>query len=436
MSHLWFCLLAAGSPDSDPAPSAPLESSTDIRCSTRVRAPPSHLSDYHCYFALATLHEPHTYREASTNPLWQQAMADELDALHKTHTWDMTTLPPGKSAVGWDSLRNMALIMRRLLLHVARLTSVRSLLAVAAVRHWPLFQMDVKNAFLNGDLLEEVYMQPPPGYPDSQNQVCHLRRALYGLKHAGRDLQKFLSQQFEMKDLGTLSYFLGLEVTSSSDGYYLSQAKYASDLFSKASLTDSKIVSTPLELNVKLNTTDGTSRGHSFMVFTSRHSLPLSCAPMLMQTGLEIPLIVALPQVIASYWVPLLSLSVARNSLLLLVPVLKLSTVLLPMPPRNSFWLRWLLADMGAPQTTSTPIHSDNHSAIHIAHNDIFHERTKHIEIDCHFIRHHLQQNALHLLSVSSKDQLADVFTKSHPPGRLCDLVSKLKMASSSPPCV
>jgi hypothetical protein len=60
----------AGSPDSDPAPSAPSESPTDIRRSTRVRAPPSHLSNYHCYFALATLHEPHTYREVSTNPLW------------------------------------------------------------------------------------------------------------------------------------------------------------------------------------------------------------------------------------------------------------------------------------------------------------------------------------------------------------------------------
>ena len=136
--------------------------------------------------------------------------------------------------------------------------------------------MDVKNAFLNGDLHEEVYMQPPPGYPHSGSQVCHLRRALYGLKQALRawfekfssivaqqgftssphdtalfvrrsfagitlillyvddmiitgddsagirSLQHFLSQHFEMKDLGTLSYFLGLEVTSSSNGYYLS----------------------------------------------------------------------------------------------------------------------------------------------------------------------------------------------------------------------
>jgi hypothetical protein len=67
-------------------------------------------------------------------------------------------------------------------------------------------------------------------------------------------------------------------------------------------------------------------------------------------------------------------------------------------------WLCCLLTDMGAPQTTSTPIHYDNRSAIHIAHNDVFHERTKHIEIDCHFIRYHLQQSALHLLSVSSED--------------------------------
>ena len=72
-----------------------------------------------------------------------------------------------------------------------------------------------------------------------------------------RSLQHFLSQHFEMKDLGTLSYFLGLEVTSSSDGYYLFQAKYAFDLLSKANITDNKTVSIPLEYTAKLTLLDG-----------------------------------------------------------------------------------------------------------------------------------------------------------------------------------
>jgi hypothetical protein len=74
-----------------------------------------------------------------------------------------------------------------------------------------------------------------------------------------RDLQHFLSQNFEMKDLGQLNYFLGLEVTSGSDGYYLSQPKYASDLLSKASLTDNKTCTSPLEPNIRLLATGGES---------------------------------------------------------------------------------------------------------------------------------------------------------------------------------
>ena len=69
---------------------------------------------------------------------------------------------------------------------VARISSVRALLAVVAASIWDLFQMDVKNAFLNGDLSEEVYIQPSPGLSVESNKVCHLRRALYGLKQAPR----------------------------------------------------------------------------------------------------------------------------------------------------------------------------------------------------------------------------------------------------------
>ena len=171
--------------------------------------------------------------------------------------------------------------------------------------------MDVKNAFLNGELSEEVYMQPPPGLSVESNKVCHLRRALYGLKQAPRawfakfsstisrlgymvshydfalflcctdkdtillllyvddmiitgddfsgiqELKVFFNRQFEMKDLGHLSYFLGLEITHSTDGLYITQAKYASKLLSRAGLTDSKTVDTPVELNAHLTPTGG-----------------------------------------------------------------------------------------------------------------------------------------------------------------------------------
>ena len=262
-------------------------------------------------------------------------MKEELDALSKNHTWDLVTLPPGKSVVGCKWIykiktRSDGSIERykaRLVAKgftqeygidyeetfapVARISSVRALLAVAAANKWNLFQMDVKNAFLNGDLSEEVYMQPPPGLSVESNKVCHLRRALYGLKQAPRawfakfsstisrlgymashydsalflrrtdkgtillllyvddmiitgddlsgiqELKDFLSQQFEMKDLGHLSYFLDLEITHSTDGLYITQAKYASELLSRAGLTDSKTVDTPVELNAHLTPSGG-----------------------------------------------------------------------------------------------------------------------------------------------------------------------------------
>ena len=85
---------------------------------------------------------------------------------------------------------------------------------------------------------------------------------------------------------------------------------------------------------------------------------------------------------------------------------------------------------MGLTHSSPTVIHCDNRSAIQISHNDVFHECTKHIEIDCHIMHHHLSTGILRLLPVSSSDQNIDIFTKTFSPGRFHDLVSKLKMAS------
>ena len=118
------------------------------------------------------------------------------------------TLPPGKSVVGCKWIHknktrfngSIELYKARLVVKcftqeygindeetfapVARISSICALLVVVAASKWDIFQMDVKNAFLNGDLSEEVYMQPPPGLSVESNKVCHIRRALYGLKQA------------------------------------------------------------------------------------------------------------------------------------------------------------------------------------------------------------------------------------------------------------
>jgi hypothetical protein len=90
--------------------------------------------------------------------------------------------------------------------------------------------------------------------------------------------------------------------------------------------------------------------------------------------------------------------------------------------------LRWLLVDLETSQSSSTNLYCDNRSVIQIAHNDVFHDRTKHIEIDCHFIRQHLLRGELHLISIDTLDRPTDLLTKPHSHGRFRTLVSKLKL--------
>ena len=135
-------------------------------------------------------------------------MNEELQALEKTHTWDYVDLPPGKKPIGCKWIfkikthfdgsieryktrlvakgysQEYGIDYKEMFALVAKMTSVRSLLAIAAAKQWPLLQMDVKNAFLNETLSEEVYMKPPPSTTPPHQKVCLLRRALYGLKQA------------------------------------------------------------------------------------------------------------------------------------------------------------------------------------------------------------------------------------------------------------
>ncbi|KAJ9539986.1 hypothetical protein OSB04_026492 [Centaurea solstitialis] len=190
----------------------------------------------------------HPYLQEANN-----AMVEELTALYQTHTWDLVPLPLGKHAIGsrWvfkiktKSDGSVERYKARLVAKgysqqygmdydetfapVAKMTTVRTLIVVASIRQWKICQMDVKNAFFNGDLHEEVYMTPPPGVPHKSGEVCRLRKALYGLKQAPR--------------LGLRN---SLRLSSFPDKIYI-------DLFERARLSDKKTI----ETNVHYTPTDG-----------------------------------------------------------------------------------------------------------------------------------------------------------------------------------
>ncbi|CAJ2641032.1 unnamed protein product [Trifolium pratense] len=548
----------------DPTPSTTPSPRYPCRDRKSTQLPDFVYSTYSPSFAsfLTSIHnlsEPSSYKEAILDPLWQQAMAEELAALHKTNTWDLVPLPPGKRAIGsrWvykiktKSDGSVERYKARLVAKgfsqqygmdyeetfapVAKMTTIRTLIAVASVRQWNIFQMDVKNAFLNGDLQEEVYMVPPPGISHNKGEVCKLKKALYGLKQAPRawfekfstvitslgfrssdhdsalflrtnshgrillslyvddmiitgddvngidELKLQLAKQFEMKDLGTLRYFLGIEVAYSPRGYLLSQSKYIANILEQARISDTRSADSPLELNVKYAPSDG--------VLLSDPTLYRTLVGSLVYLTITRPDIAYAVHIVSQFvvspttvhWAAVLrilrylrgtqfqSLLFPSSSSLELHaysdadwagdPTDRKSTTgfciflgdsliswkskkqdivsrssteaeyrAMATTTSEIVWLRWLLSDMGVSLSKATPMYCDNKSAIQIAHNSVFHERTKHIEIDCHLTRHHLQHGTITLPFVSSSLQIADLFTKTHSIKRFHFLIDKLSM--------
>jgi len=288
--------------------------------------------------AITAGHEPYSYKEAILDDNWREAVSDEIVSLAKLGTWTVEDLPPGKKALGckwvfrlkYKSDGTLERHKARLVVlgnnqtegidysetfaPVAKMVTVRFFLQQVASMDWEVHQMDVHNAFLHGDLNEEVYMKFPPGFRSEDNsKVCCLRKSLYGFKQAPRcwfaklttalkeygftqdisdyslfvlerqdirihvlvyvddliitgssitvinEFKSYLSSCFYMKDLGVLRYFLGIEVARSPAGIYLCQRKYAIDIISETGLLGVRPVSHPLPQNHKLAYASGKS---------------------------------------------------------------------------------------------------------------------------------------------------------------------------------
>ncbi|KAH9648505.1 hypothetical protein KPL70_025607 [Citrus sinensis] len=192
---------------------------------------------------------------------------------------------------------------------VARLESIRMLLAYACHKDFILYQMNVKSAFLNGYIMEEVYVKQPPGFENEKfpDHVYKLSKALYGLKQAPRawydrlknflldddflmgkadttlfvkyknqdilvvqiyvddiifgstnellckDFSSCMSQEFEMSMMGELKYFLGLQIKQNKEGIFINQAKYVKDLLKRFGYDNGMAKSTPMSTTIKLD---------------------------------------------------------------------------------------------------------------------------------------------------------------------------------------
>lgn len=516
---------------------------------------------------LSAVSIPSNLQEALADSRWTQAMEEEMAALKRNTTWELVPLPTGKKSVGcrWiftvkykadgtierykarlvakGYTQSYGLDYQETFAPVAKLNTVRVLLSLAANQNWPLLQFDVKNAFLHGELSEEVYMDPPPGIPEYLNtpMVCRLKKALYGLKQSPRawfgrftksmknfgykqsnsdhtlflrqrqgkitaliiyvddmivtgddyegisSLQNHLASEFEMKQLGDLKYFLGIEVARSKHGIFLSQRKYTMDLLSETGMLGCKPADTPMEQNHKYflcSSAVSTDKGRyqrlvGRLIYLTHTRPDIAYAVNVVSQFMHDPRKPHMDAVerilrylkstpgkgilfsnhghlkVEGYtdadWAGSADNRRSTSGYLTFVGgnLVTWRSKKQPVVARSSaeaefrgmafglcelLWLKNLLKELGFGQNEAMKLHCDNTSAIEIAHNPVQHDRTKHVEIDRHFIKEKLEAGIITFPFVRSEHQLADVLTKAVAGSVLDDSIVKLGMCDIHAP--
>ncbi|RVW25708.1 Retrovirus-related Pol polyprotein from transposon TNT 1-94 [Vitis vinifera] len=452
-------------------------------------------------------------------------LQDEIDALEKNGTWTITDFPIGKRPVGCKWIftikykadgsverfkarlvakgftQSYGIDYQETFAPVAKLNTIRILLSLVVNQDWCLQQLDIKNAILNGDLEEEVYMEILPGFEESmaKNQANH---TLFVKKsHAGKmtilivyvddiilsrndmeelqNLKKYLSEEFEVKDLGNLKYFLGMEVARSRKGIVVSQRKYILDLLKKTGMLGCKPIDTPMDSQKKLGIEKESTpvdRGRyqwlvGRLIYLS-HTRPdigfaVSAVSQFMHSPTEEHMeavyrilrylkmtpgkglffrktenrdtevysdadwagnIIDRRSTSGYYsfvWGNLVTWRSKKQSVVARSSA-EAEYRALAQGICEGIWIKRVLSELG--QTSSSPIlmMCDNQAAISIAKNPVHHDRTKHVEIDRHFITEKVTSETVKLNYVPTKHQTADILTKALPRPNFEDLTYKL----------
>ncbi|GJV22826.1 ribonuclease H-like domain-containing protein [Tanacetum coccineum] len=392
---------------------------------------------------------PRSHVHALRDPNWKEAMLDEYNALITNGTWDLVPRPANVNVVRsmwlfkhkFNADGSLSRYKARLVANgrsqqqgidcdetfspVVKPATIRTVLSLAVSRNWPIHQLDVKNAFLHGHLSETVYMHQPPEFvdPNKPDYVCHLQRSLYGLKQAQRSdiaylllyvddiiltasssafLQRVIASlhnEFAMKDLGSLNYFLGISAQRSASGLFLSQSKFAEEILERAHIILHLYAHTYL-MQVCLYMLDPRDPH-----FTALKRI-LGYVRGTLDYGLQLH--VSSTTQLSAYtnadWTGcLLPVTLSRSSVE--AEYRGVANVV-----AETAWIHNLLCELHTPLFTATLVYYDNVSVVYMSANPVQHQHTKHIEIDIHFVRDFVASGQVRVLHKGTLVILDDVW--------------------------
>ncbi|KAL6328953.1 hypothetical protein AAG906_007243 [Vitis piasezkii] len=369
-----------------------------LRKSTRIKQKPSYLQDYYCGNVSSSQNATQASTSTNCSPIkeWQVAMQHELLALEliKLGTIGCKWVFKVKYKADGTIERHKARLVAKGYTHLYGLKQ--------ASKQW---YAKLSQALLSYGFVQ-VYVDDVLLASDS---ILEIER-----------LKTFLDAKFTIKDLGPLKYFLGLEVARSKTGISLCQQKYILDILEDTGLTGSKPAAFPMESTLKLSANDtnfyedpsGYRRLIGRLLYLTLTRPDLAYSVQVLSQFLAKPAVSHHQAAIRvlSDWAGCVD---TRRSVIGFAIFLGNSLISWKSKKQVTVSRSSAEAEYRAlATTTSALLYIDSKSAMSIATNPVQHERTKHIQIDCHLIREKLQQHVIKLFHIPSRLQLADIFTK------------------------